>query len=186
MEKRRTALHKARFWYIKYIGIGHEIKSTTADYSCDMNCVILIRFFIFDMITLKIVQLNQFCFKIYQFFLLDDQNHVSMSNSEFSCVFEQRLCKWQCFKSRCNFLHHPIYRKVALYSRAAKWFITPYKDKKVNFNFNHLHCSGTFIDLIIINLIIIESMGTLHHLVTVAEKRVHLNCMVLLFSPISI
>ena len=38
-------------------------------------CVILFPFFIFDMIKLKIAQLNEFCSK-YIYFLLDDQKHI--------------------------------------------------------------------------------------------------------------
>ena len=48
------------------------------------------------------------------------------------------------------------YRKVALYSHAAKWQITPYYDKKINFDFSHLHC-----------------LTTLRRLVAVAKERVH-------------
>ena len=43
------------------------------------------------------------------------------------------------------------------------------KIKKINFSFSHLHC-----------------LDTLHLLVSVAKKWVHLNCMVPLFSLISI
>ena len=66
------------------------------------------RFFIFDMITLKIALFSQYRFN-YIYFWPDDQKHSLMWNSKFSWLLSEKCGNGNVSKVGAFFFNHPIY-----------------------------------------------------------------------------
>ena len=75
----------------------------------------IMKSFIFDLIKIKIA-FNKFCFTLIEFFATWPKTNLNQKYRLFM-IFELEMWKWQCLKSWCVFLHHPIFISLAQWDK---------------------------------------------------------------------